>query len=218
MLYKRNLKHNKYVGESLNIFLSSNKYCVRGNIEDSCLMQYIINDIHILSLEMIFVWISNVLEFKQKLKFFEKIGSDYDNVTSHKDKPEMSSNRKVFVLQLTFNYGQVKHKSRQFKDKEKGPCCFNFTNIGKMYVQCDQPGQLRFKSEQSGIFNIISRNSITKLVIISSLDIFSLVDTGREKALLKEFIYRKFSAVSNLEYSIITLTRLGNNKQLVFFF
>lgn len=108
---------------------------------------------------------------------------------------------------LCFNCSLENHNNSH---TDKGLRCFTCLNFGRKLIHCVQQRKSKFQSEPSNISTITSNTLMNKQVIISSVHVISLVDTGIERSFIKESIYRKLSIVSNLEHLNISLTGLEN--------
>lgn len=162
------------------------------------------------------------LDVPRKLKYesSNKFNSANDYVmkpkvryeTNFNDKNESNSfsSQNRNTAKFCFNCGDKTHISKYCINKNKGVKCFNCNNFGHKSASCSQPRQHIPKAESSQVVAVKSNSFMTKTVTILSTNIASLIDTGSEKTLLKENIFRMLPGVSNLEHSTVTLSGLGN--------
>ncbi|GBO28111.1 hypothetical protein AVEN_159856-1 [Araneus ventricosus] len=120
--------------------------CNRGNVEDTALLQYVINGIpDSVIRKSILYGCQNLSEFKQKLRVYEKMRSDYDKAKPNKLKfrneikdrikaPKIENKDKFKETKLSnircFNCGALGHKSSVCENKIKGIKCFKCNKFG----------------------------------------------------------------------------------------
>ena len=128
MQSKRKMKDTESVQE---YFLIMKQLCSRGNVEDDSLMQYVINGINDSVLKKSYLYgCTNLDEFKQKLKVYEKIKTDCEKIKFPKSKVEVNSEVKIKNEPprndiRRFNCGLASHKSTNCNNKEKTSRCFH---------------------------------------------------------------------------------------------
>ncbi|GBN74107.1 Transposon Ty3-I Gag-Pol polyprotein, partial [Araneus ventricosus] len=136
MLSKRKLKDDESLEEYC---LKMKQLCTRGNVEDTALMQYVINGIpDSVFRKSILYGSQNLSEFKQKLRVYDKMIFDYDKVKPNKPKfgnetkdrikaPKIENKDKFKDTKLNnircFNCGALGHKSSVCENKIKGLKC-----------------------------------------------------------------------------------------------
>ncbi|GBM72285.1 Transposon Ty3-G Gag-Pol polyprotein [Araneus ventricosus] len=221
MLSKRKLKDDESLEE---YFLKMKQLCTRGNVEDTALMQYVINGIpDSVIRKSILYGCQNLSEFKQKLRVYEKMRFDYDKVKPNKPKfgnetkdrikaPKIENKDKFKDTKLNnircFNCGALGHKSSVCENKIKGIKCFKCNKFGDHLAK-----DCTIKKEHSNVTvdkTTSCENLTTKIVRINDLNIVSLIDTGSQKTLIKKSIFDKIGKISELEQSNIKLSGLGN--------
>ncbi|GBO46567.1 Retrovirus-related Pol polyprotein from transposon 17.6 [Araneus ventricosus] len=187
MLSKRKLKDDESLEE---YFLKMKQLCTRGNVEDTALMQYVINGIpDSVIRKSILYGCQNLSEFKQKLRVYEKMRSDYDKVKPNKPKFGNETKDRIKVP-------KIENKDK-FKDSKLNNIrCFNCGALG----------------HKSNVFDKTTsyEKLTTKIVRINDLNIVSLIDTGSQKTLIRKSIFDKIGKISELEQSNIKLSGLGN--------
>lgn len=109
------------------------------------------------------------------------------------------------TLTVVITAAKSSHRRNKAKDYRK----FNCPKFGYKPAPYDQS---KLKSELWNISAITYKTFKTKKVLVYSLDVASLIDTGskNKKTLLTESDYSKFSKISNLEHLAIPLIELGN--------
>lgn len=143
----------------------------RGNIEDSALIQYIINGTNnpIFKKSFLYGW-QKITEFNQKLKIYEKLRIDYDNVKSDVDfrprmKPEVDFKNKSRPTKSDihcYNCGDRHHKSSQCRNKDKSPPCFACNLYGHKSFEWDKTKDVKFPNDYQVNILICSQNLILK--------------------------------------------------------
>ncbi|GBM74782.1 hypothetical protein AVEN_144422-1 [Araneus ventricosus] len=221
MLSKRKLKDDESLEE---YFLKMKQLCTRGNVEDTALMQYVINGIpDSVIRKSILYGCQNLSEFKQKLRVYEKMRFDYDKVKPNKPKfgnetkdrikaPKIENKDKFKDTKLNnircFNCGALGHKSSVCENKIKGIKCFKCNKFGDHLAK-----DCTIRKEHSNVTvdkTTSCENLTTKIVRINDLNIVSLIDTGSQKTLIKKSIFDKIGEISELEQSNIKLSGFGN--------
>ncbi|GBN00585.1 Transposon Ty3-G Gag-Pol polyprotein, partial [Araneus ventricosus] len=221
MLSKRKLKDDESLEE---YFLKMKQLCTRGNVEDTALMQYVINGIpDSVIRKSILYGCQNLSEFKQKLRVYEKMRSDYDKAKPNRPKFGNETKDRIKVSKIEnkdkfkdtklnnircFNCGALGHKSSVCENKIKGIKCFKCNKFGDHLAK-----DCTIKKEHSNVTvdkTTSCENLTTKIVRINDLNIVSLIDTGSQKTLIKKSIFDKIGEISELEQSNIKLSGLGN--------
>ncbi|GBM62025.1 hypothetical protein AVEN_220952-1 [Araneus ventricosus] len=138
--------------------------------------------------------------------------SDYDKAKPNKSKfgnetkdrikaPKIESKDKFKDTKLNnircFNCGALGHKSSVCENKIKGIKCFKCNKFGDHLAK-----DCKIKKEH---FNVavdkttFYENLTTKIIRINDLNIVSLIDTGRQKTLIRKSIFDKIGEISELE-------------------
>lgn len=210
MLSKRKMKENESLDE---YFLIMKQLCSRGNVEDSALMQYVVNGINDSTVKKSCLYgCQYISEFETKLKVYEKIRNDYDKAKPSKPKVEVKNKSKTFKTETRcFNCGQNNHKSIDCLFKDKGPKCFRCSKFGHKSFECSKTKPNDRRNDQSQVNVINSRGLILKNAKLCSLNVTSLLDTGSQKTLIKKNVYDKISDFPKLQPSVVTLSGLGQS-------
>ncbi|GBM06350.1 hypothetical protein AVEN_121389-1 [Araneus ventricosus] len=221
MLSKRKLKDDESLEE---YFLKMNQLCNRGNVEDAPMIQYVISGIPYSVIRKSNLYgCQDLSEFKQKLRVYEKMRSDYDKAKPNKPKFGNETEDRIKALKIEnkdkfkdtklnnircINCGALGHKSSVCENKIKGIKCFKCNKFGDHLAK-----DCLIKKEHSNVTvdkTTSYENRTTKIIRINDLNIVSLIDTGHQKTLIRKSIFDKIGEISELEQSNIKLSDLGN--------
>lgn len=153
-----------------------------------------------------------IFQFKENLKFMIKFELIMRMRNTIKICLKCQFKRSFLVLNqtsVTLTVVITSTKSSHRRNKAKDYRKFNCPKFSYKPAPYDQS---KLKSELWNISAITYKTFKTKKVIVYSLDVASLIDTGskNKKTLLTESVHSKFSTISNLEHLAIPLIELGN--------
>lgn len=219
MLSETKMKESDNVYE---YFLRIKEIASRGNIEIEAVYDYVINGIiDSPSNKIILYGAKSVSEFKEKLKYYEKIRekNGKKNQVSLKDKINKHDNfdRTTKTNRATdnnnnnrcFNCGIKGHKSKDCRNKKLGTKCFRCNNFGHVAANCKSDKQTE-NSEVSVTSVTVVKDSIPyKEVCIENVKFDALIDTGSPISLIKENVINK---LSNVELRIVNKQISGFGK------
>ncbi|XP_065355311.1 uncharacterized protein LOC135949685 [Calliphora vicina] len=179
-------------------FFSMKELASRGSIDDSTLMEYVIDGINDLTVnKSILYGATNLKDFKIKLKCYETM---VDKSTKPKmEKPTTSRVKNDRKEKTCFNCGGKGHESKYCKDKDKGVKCFSCNKFGHVSKQCPT------KQEKANVRQLVTvkKNPMEFEVQFLCDQPFSaktLFDTGS-----------KFNVVSNDVYERLKSPKLGKS-------
>lgn len=203
LLTERKISKNESVHE---YFLHMKELASRGSIEDSALIQYVIDGIRdSTSNKAILYGTRNLTEFKEKLKCYEMMWLKHRNNNETKYSAEKSSGKSDKNI-LCFNCGNKGHSSKSCKDKGKGLKCFNCENFGHISKDCPLKNQ---KNEKPNV-RLISDDIMRKKVKFGELEFNSLFDTGSRFNIVSETVYNRLGKPKLLK-SNFHLVGFGKN-------
>ena len=169
-------------------FLNMKELASRGSIEDSALIEYVIDGIKdSISNKTILYGARNLTEFKEKLKCYEVMWLKYrnNNETKHSaGKSNVKSDKNI----LCYNCGNKGHSSKSCRDKEKGLKCFNCEKFG--HISRDCPLKTEKGIEKSNV-RLISDDIMRKNVKFGELELLALFDTGSKFNIVSETIFNR---------------------------
>lgn len=215
-------------------YFSMRQLASRGNIEDAALIQYIINGINDRQENKLILYgCKNLIEFKDKLKVYEKIKSDmarsknnfdkskpkqkYENCVERKGSfnPNYNANQSI---KHCFNCGGKGHLSRTCMHKNRGLKCFQCQNFGHKASECPKSNSKPKVTSNVQSLNISTHPNLNKIIEIGELKINSMIDTGSQVTIISENVYNKLN-INELHPSNSTLSGFGKSitKPLGFF-
>ncbi|GFT02901.1 transposon Tf2-9 polyprotein [Trichonephila clavipes] len=219
MMQARRLKPTETLQE---YFLTMRDLAHKGAVDDSSLIDYIIDGIPDSSNNKIILYGSKTLsEFKDKLKIYEKLLNskhnkqfpdkrfrDYENSTSNQHRIE----HKRFTNQQPICYlcGLKGHKSTLCPNKERGKKCYGCKNFGHVQAECPKNSRKitpitnhKINTQVDRTVNSISilsppKNLMHVEITISKIPITALFDTGigRDRVDSKGY-FKNFITIQN---------------------
>ncbi|GFY21707.1 transposon Tf2-11 polyprotein [Trichonephila clavipes] len=216
-------------------FLTMRDLAHKGAVDDSSLIDYIIDGIPDSSNNKIILYGSKTLsEFKDKLKIYETLLNskhskqfpdkrfrDYENSTSNQHRIE----HKCFTNQQPICYlcGLKGHKSTLCPNKERGKKCYGCKNFGHVQAECPKNSRKITLITNHKINTQVDRpvNSISILtppknlmhveITISKIPITALCDTGSQALIINEKTYQKLG-YPTLNPSQCTFSGIGRDR------
>ncbi|XP_039232596.1 uncharacterized protein LOC120322014 [Drosophila yakuba] len=194
----------------------------RGSVDNSALMQYVIDGINDLSVNKSILYNAKEMkELKEKLKWYEKIRSkcgkskNYDEKFKHPI-PKDAGAQKDSVMQKKlhcYNCGEVGHTSNQCANRSNGRKSFNCNNFGHISKDCPEskketvanPSNTRKVSED--------KLSMLKEIYMKQKKFKALLDTGSKYNIISETTYLKLNK-PKLSAANIFLAGFGNNNKV----
>ncbi|GFV59936.1 transposon Tf2-9 polyprotein [Trichonephila clavipes] len=235
MMQARRLKPTETLQE---YFLTMRDLAHKGAVDDSSLIDYIIDGIPDSSNNKIILYGSKTLsEFKDKLKIYETLLNskhnkqfpdkrfrDYENSTSNQHRIE----HKRFTNQQPICYlcGLKGHKSTLCPNKERGKKCYGCKNFGHVQAECPKNSRKitpitnhKINTQVDRTVNSISiltppKNLMHVEITISKIPITALCDTGSQATIINEKTYQKlgYPTLSPSQYAIIGIDFLQQTK------
>ncbi|GBM11655.1 hypothetical protein AVEN_16962-1 [Araneus ventricosus] len=160
MLRKRKLNDDESLEE---YFLKMKQLCNCGNVEDTAFMQYVMNGVpHSVIRKSILYGCHNLSEFKQKLRVYEKMRSDYDNAKPNKPKFGYETKDRIKA-------SKIENKDKFKATKLNNIRCFNCGALGhKSSVSTAKPLRDLHKKDSNYSFDLKERESLNELKQILS--------------------------------------------------
>lgn len=202
MLTERKINKDENV---LEYFLRMKEMASRGNIEDSALMQYVIDGIKDLTINKTILYGANNLDdFKGKLKCYETM---QERSSKPKIDPKTTNNNKTAAKTektiLCYNCGDKGHTSKNCKDKEKGIKCFGCNKFGHISKECP------LKVQKANVRQLAVENIMKVNVNFTNQCWVALFDTGSKFNVVTEKVYNSLNK-PNLCKSDFYLIGFGN--------
>ncbi|GFX83533.1 transposon Tf2-9 polyprotein [Trichonephila clavipes] len=232
MMQARRLKPTETLQE---YFLTMRDLAHKGAVDDSSLIDYIIDGIPDSSNNKIILYSSKTLsEFKDKLKTYETLLNskhnkqfpdkrfrDYENSTSNQHRIE----HKRFTNQQPICYlcGLKGHKSTLCPNKDRGKKCYVCKNFGHVQAECPKNSRKitpitnhKINTQVDRTVNSISiltppKNLMHVEITISKIPITALCDTGSQATIINEKTYQKLG-YPTLNPSQCTFSGIGRDR------
>ncbi|XP_075164706.1 uncharacterized protein LOC142237219 [Haematobia irritans] len=187
-------------------FLRMKEIASQGNVEDSALMQYVINGItDSVTNKAVLYGAEDLSEFKKKLRIYEQMQNDFKQKDSVKVTQSVNTknNRKSEKSDtLCFNCGGKGHLSKDCKNASKGTKCFSCNKYGHISKDCPS-------KQDSAVRRIVSDNDMNINVEISGREFKALFDTGSKFNIMSKDIYNSLNK-PKLSKSNFHLVGFGN--------
>ncbi|GFU83296.1 transposon Tf2-9 polyprotein [Trichonephila clavipes] len=231
MMQARRLKPTETLQE---YFLTMRDLAHKGAVDDSSLIDYIIDGIPDSSNNKIILYGSKTLsEFKDKLKIYETLLNskhkqfpdkrfrDYENSTSNQHRIE----HKRFTNQqpICYSCGLKGHKSTLCPNKEREKKCYGCKNFGHVQAECPKNSRKitpitnhKINTQVDRTVNSISiltppKNLMHVEITISKIPITALCDTGSQATIINEKTYQKLG-YPTLSPSQCTFSGIGRDR------
>lgn len=160
-------------------FFNMKELASRGSIEDSSLIQYVIDGVSDLNINKTVLYgAKNIRELKEKLRVYETMKDKCRSTTEEKaqNKKDDVCKQKGTKLLNCYNCGEKGHKSAACSNKEKGTKCFQCGQFGHIRKNCVKAqseklqGNVRILEMEKIVMNITVR--------VENRDYVALLDTG----------------------------------------
>ncbi|XP_037806852.1 uncharacterized protein LOC119600595 isoform X1 [Lucilia sericata] len=185
MLTERKMNKDETIHE---YFLKMKEMASRGNIEESALIQYVIDGIKDLTINKTILYgACNLKEFKEKLKCYETMqersSKKVDTRTTNNNKTSAKNEKAI----LCYNCGEKGHTSRNCKDKEKGIKCFSCNKFGHISRECP------VRVDKANVRQLAVENIMMVNVKLSDRMWMALFDTGSKFNVVTEKVYNSLN-------------------------
>ncbi|XP_061390803.1 uncharacterized protein LOC133326139 [Musca vetustissima] len=184
LLAERKINKDENVHE---YFLNMKELASRGLVEDSALIQYVIDGIRdSTSNKTILYGATSLKEFKAKLKCYENMWMKYRNSSEAKQNTVNSNKQTVKNSKqdmTCFNCGAKGHMSNACKNKTKGLKCFNCNTFGHISKDCPS------KQEAANVRRLVSHDIMKKEIRFGDQSWSALFDTGSKFNVVSEKVY-----------------------------
>lgn len=206
-------------------------------IDDASIIEYCINNIPDAPCNKLILYgCTNISEFKQKLKIYEKIferhryksstehfGSSYvnrkrDDVHHKISNPRREAKSETFRPHapnkqiVCYNCNDFGHLSKFCPDKNRGPKCLSCGNFGHKSTACHKSTDVHTTGETHvNALNSTISHLMYKTVTLEHVSFNALIDTGSQATILLKRAYLKIGSPALHECSTM-LTAFGNGK------
>jgi ribonuclease HI len=225
MMQARRLKSFETLQE---YFLAMRDLGHKGSLDDSSLFDYVINGIPDSSNNKIMLYgCKTILEFKEKLKIYEKIFNASKHSNRKFDTPPRDAKfeQKQVTQPTCYTCGLKGHKSTFCKNKERGKKCYGCQNFGHVHANCPRnrsnsatkPNQQPSNSSDRTVHQIsqLSEQFPTNImhvpVTLAKTQFIALCDTGSQATIINEKTYRSIGSPP-LYPSQVTFAGIGRDK------
>ncbi|GBO12528.1 Retrovirus-related Pol polyprotein from transposon 17.6 [Araneus ventricosus] len=210
-------------------FLALRDLAHKGSLDDSSLIEYVINGIPDSSNNKIILYgCKSIPEFKEKLKIYEKLFNTSRTFRPNNDKKFDPTHAAKFDRKripkpqpVCYSCGLKGHLSTQCTNKPHGKQCYGCKNFGHIHANCPQHSRNSASKSDSKLATpartvnqISAQNFLQNLmhvdITLSGIQLTALCDTGSQATIIIEKTYLRIG--SPLLYpSQITFSGIGRN-------
>ncbi|GBO22891.1 Transposon Tf2-9 polyprotein [Araneus ventricosus] len=210
-------------------FLAMRDLAHKGSLDDSSLIEYVINGIPDLSNNKIILYgCKSIPEFKEKLKIYEKLFNTSRTFRPNNDKKIDPTHAAKFDRKripnpqpICYSCGLKGHKSTQCTNKPHGKQCYGCKNFGHIHANCPQNSRNSASKSDPKLatpartVNQISAPNVPQNLMhvditLSGIELTALCDTGSQATIINEKTYLRIGSPP-LYPSQITFSGIGRN-------